>query len=899
MTTSVSGPARLSVGQHAAVLAGCLAIVILFTYPLARDPGHLLPYHKDPMMYGWTMVSNTHRLLSNPLTVFHGNTFYPHGNVVAHTDLLLTPTLFPAGPVYLLTRNPVLQYNLALLLWWALSGWAMYVLTFALLRSHVSAAIAAVAFAVCPFRTDFYLEFQMQLAFPIPLGVLALLHYLETQRTRYLGATLVLLWVEALASMYYAIILGLCLAILALLHLVARGDTWSRSLVLKSSIGLAALGLALAPFIVPYAQNRGELGLERSLDQGDSAPADILTYFETGETKLYHLSPSGHIAETSLFMGFVALVLAGLAFGARDALQTPPAPLGLRVARCALATGALVTMGVLAITLVMRAPLRAAGIRPPRPLGLFLALLVLCLARIAIEGRWARRLGARGRLGDDELRWVVLFLIVLFFLLSLGPTIHYGRRPLGPGLYGYLYPYLLPLHAMRVYCRIGVVVVLGVSLLAGMGARTLLERLPTSPWRYAVPALLLLGMLAEYAPFPLPYQRLDWERPPPAYRTLAADPDDVAVLEWPQGTDDLDDYFTFMSINHWKRLVNGASGFSPLGPEMTVDISATLSAPEEANVPFPGSAARRYLLGIHPLRYVMVHNALLDGVERAKWQKVGAMPGARLVAHYGPDDLYRLNGEMSGAFLEKFFSWDYARGKSAVDFEVRPVSLTARTRWIDVSLNGSLLGRRELGSDWTHVTVPLTEPRNHSAPNVVAIQARYPEGDARATRPIGHTGTTSPVDLHVVSAGWDTGDEGLIYVNGRQRAVNRRGYNLVAIDPSSGEVLWSDLFDTLVSPGESGRLAQAVERLPTGTVVAVAVRDEASGALTAEAVAALRSLGGRDDIRGRYRVSHLLVGVKGAAPGTGIEESGYARLTATLGYAPEQVGVEMRAFTLR
>ena len=40
---------------------------------------------------------NTRRLLSVPLTVF-SNTFYPHGNVVAHSDMLLTPTLFPAGP---------------------------------------------------------------------------------------------------------------------------------------------------------------------------------------------------------------------------------------------------------------------------------------------------------------------------------------------------------------------------------------------------------------------------------------------------------------------------------------------------------------------------------------------------------------------------------------------------------------------------------------------------------------------------------------------------------------------------------------------------------------------------------------------------------------------------------
>jgi len=901
VTSPTAGsPTRLSAGQHAAVLGGFLLLLAVFTYPLVRDPGHLLPRHKDPMMYGWTMVSNTRRLLSVPQAVFHGNTFYPHGNVVAHTDLLLTPTLFPAGPLYLLTGNPVLQYNLTLLLWWAASGWAMYVLAFALLRSHVGAAIAAVAFTVCPFRSDFYLEFQMQLAFPIPLAVLALLRFLETQRTRYLVATLALLWVEALASMYYAIILGLCLAALALLHLVARAHTWSWRVVLRGVIGLAALGLALAPFIVPYAQNRSELGMERDLYQNDNASADILTYFETGPTKLYHFSPTAHTAETSIFMGFVALSLAGLALGLRDGPETAPPPIGLRAARRGLAVAVLGTAVVLAVTLVMRAPLRTAGVRFPPPFGFFVAILAVILVRIAVEGWWATRRGERGRLGDIEIRWVVLFLVVLFFLLSLGPVILYRGRPLGQGLYAYLYPYLLPLHAMRVYSRIGIIVVLGVAFLAGMGARALQARLPDRPWRQVVPALLLLAMLTEYAPFPVPYQRLDWEHPPAVYRALAADPDDFAVLEWPQGFEDFDDYSTFMSINHWKRLVNGASGFSPMGPLMTRDISGVLSAPDDPeDDPFPGLAARRYLQGIHPLRYLVVHNALLERTERVKWRKLETVPWARLVARYGPDDLYRLSGDMTGRFIEKYFSWDYARDKSTVDFEARAIGPGARARWIEIDLNGQRAGRQDVGSDWTHVTLPLAGPRNHSAPNVVAIDFHYRESDAHPMRAIGQTGTTSPVDLQVASAGMETGNEALIYVDARQRAVNLRGYNLVAIDPASGDVLWSDLFDTLVSPGESRRLAQAIGRLPAGTIVVAAVKDEASGALTEEAVAALRSLGGREDIRGRYRVSHLLVGVKGAAPGTAIERSGYARLTVTLGLAPEQLGVEVRAFALR
>src|SRR5262249_55260479 len=118
-TVSVPSPqpsTRLSVRQHAVVLAAFALLVAAFTYPLILAPGDLLPDHKDPMMYGWAMVSNVRRLLSTPLAVFHGNAFYPHGNVMAYTDLVLTPTL-TAGPIYLLTGNPVLQYNLTLLSW--------------------------------------------------------------------------------------------------------------------------------------------------------------------------------------------------------------------------------------------------------------------------------------------------------------------------------------------------------------------------------------------------------------------------------------------------------------------------------------------------------------------------------------------------------------------------------------------------------------------------------------------------------------------------------------------------------------------------------------------------------------------------------------------------------------
>lgn len=900
LTTGHGPEARLRAWQHLAVLAVSFALVCLFTYPLILDPGGLLPKHKDPFMYGWTMVSNVRRLLSAPLAVFHGNTFYPHGNTIAYTDVLLTPALAPAGPIYLLTGNPVLQYNLTLLSWWALSGWAMYALAFALLRSHPGAAIAAAVFTLSPFRTDFYLELQMQLAFPIPLGLLCLLRFLETQRWRHLIGLAALLWVEALASMYYAIILGLAVVVVTALHAILRPGCWSWRLVGRGAVGAAVLGIVLAPFLVPYVQNDRELGLVRELRQPARHSADILTYFETGVTRLYRFRPSGHIAETSLFMGFVALALAATGCVSREPSRDPaPSPRRARL-RWALTVGTAAAVAAVAVSLVGGDLLRAAGLRVPRPQRFFDVILLLGLMRIGAEGFWAARDGDHRRpLGEHELRWIWLFVIALFFVLSLGPFIHYGRQEIGRGLYYYLYPVLVPLHAIRVTARLGVMVVLGVGLLAGLGLKRLCARLPGTGVRAAVTGVVALLLLAEYATFPLPYQRVDWRRPPPVYRVLAADPDDVAVLEWPQGWEYWDDYYTFMSINHWKRLVNGASGFSPIGPAMTVNISATLSEPERPQRPFPSPAALRYLLGIHPLRYVVVHNKLLDPREQRKWQKLRESAWARHLGTFGDDDLYRLVQDEAGTRIEKFFSWDYARTRREIAFRVRPLGPAARERWIEVDLNGRLLARHAVDDGWTSVEIPLPRDLYRSAPNTLTVRWRYREPEPAPRRPIGATGVVAPVDLYVASGGFDAGDRASILAPVDEHARNHRGYNVVAMHPTTAAILWADVFDTYASADESRRLADAIGRLPPGTIVAAAVKDEAAQSLTEEAVAALRSVGAARDIRGQYRVSHLVVGVKGAAPGTAIERSGYEPLEVTLGMPRDRFGIEVRDFALR
>jgi hypothetical protein len=71
--------------------------------------------------------------------------------------------------------------------------------------------------------------------------------------------------------------------------------------------------------------------------------------------------------------------------------------------------------------------------------------------------------------------------------------------------------------------------------------------------------------------------------------------------------------------------------------------------------------------------------------------------------------------------------------------------------------------------------------------------------------------------------------------------------------------------------------------VPAGWIVAAAIKDDGVGQLGDDAVLAFRSVGGQLDPRGAPFVSHLLIGVKGAPPGTAVEELGFGRLTRVIG----------------
>jgi hypothetical protein len=867
-------------GRLAAVYGVFLFLVLVYTWPLVRHPGAYLRRFFDVHYFVWVLGWVARRAVAAPHALFDANIFYPHGLTLAYSEPMLLPALVTFAPAYALSGNPILAYNVTVVLFQALAGWAGYYAALRLTGSRPAGWVAGIVFALSPFRTGYYQFAHMQLSFATPLAFVFFARFLERERIRDLAWTLFFLWCQMVTVMYFGIPLALMLAGLMAGILLLRPRPWAARTLAALLVGAVAFALAFLPVARPYLVTRSEMGFERGLGDVRGRAADILSYVDAGpENRLYRLARSG--THPALFPGFTVFALAALGF-ALAPRSVPPLPRPGAWARRLVGLGLAGTLTAIAAFLVT-----GGGVLRVRALRLRMGdldravvlLLVLATAWLALEGwAWTRARGERPLKPRD---WVVLLglLALVFALLSLGPVMQLGGRPVGVGIYAWLYDVFLPIRAMRITLRIGFAVMFLLGLVAAFGLAALQARAGGSRLRHAV-AIVPFLVLVEYLPRPLAYDVIRWNKPPPAYGWLARQPGDFAIVEWPSWHEFPDATYGMWSLLHGKRLVNGSSGFDP---PFTQEVRRALG-----RLPDPEALAR--IRSIYPLRFLIVHLDRLESAQRERWEQIGRTPpaGLRVAREFGGTLAFAVEpGPERGRDWERTFSTDLvaARPHARVRVAVSPGTPDIDAA-VDVTFNGRPLTRLALESTPQELRVRLPPPYPKADRNVLRLEFSYrlrPHVSADPRYRIGGTGVHSPVDLAVTSAGKAQGWVASITVNGTELSPNLRGYNVIVVDPRSGRVTDRDVFDTFLQRTESARLAELIRRIPAGAIVAAAIRDDGVGQLTDEAVQALRSLGGKVDPRGTLFVSHLLIGVKGAVPGTAIEAFGPARLTRVIG----------------
>lgn len=144
------------------------------------------------------------------------------------------------------------------------------------------------------------------------------------------------------------------------------------------------------------------------------------------------------------------------------------------------------------------------------------------------------------------------------------------------------------------------------------------------------------------------------------------------------------------------------------------------------------------------------------------------------------------------------------------------------------------------------------------------------------------------VSIKVESAGLKHGNYAKIYISGKQASLNKRGYNIVVVNPYTSDIERSASFDTCGSFNASKQMKEFINSIPEGRIVAVAVKDDASSFLTKEAALSLRNLGATGDLSDRnkhFRWSHSVIGMKGLKPGEALESYGLGPTAVSLPFS--------------
>ena len=330
--------------RWAAPFVAYLAAAAVTTWPLVVHPRALLGASSgpgDPYLNLWILGWGMQAVLSNPAslfngTVFNANIFHPATGTLAYSDHLLLQSVVLA-PLYALTHDVVLCYNVLLIASLVASALAMHLLVRLVVGSESGAYLAGLAWGFGSYHFSHLIHLQLQSLYFLPLTFFFLHRLISGRRTRDLVLLGVTAALQAISSVYYGIIGGLALVVGGI-ALAAGVGRWRNVALLRRLYYAAAIaGLLVMPIAIVYGRVAQREGFGRNLYEAGRSAAYASSYLQAppgnvlyGRTGLLRQQdpvspraldePPRTGPERELFPGFVlmALAMAGAWLGWRD-----------------------------------------------------------------------------------------------------------------------------------------------------------------------------------------------------------------------------------------------------------------------------------------------------------------------------------------------------------------------------------------------------------------------------------------------------------------------------------------------------------------------------------------------------------------------------------------------------
>jgi hypothetical protein len=301
-----------------------LLVSVWLTWPLLPRMTTALSSSSDSLLNAWALGWSFHILPRDPLSLFDANIFFPRPETLAYSEHLFGITLL-VGPIFAVTGNLPLAYNVAVLSSFALSGIGMYLLVREITGNRWAALVSGTIFLAAPYRFGHLLQLQLLTLQWFPFVFWCALRFLREGRALPLAGTAAFSLLQALSCNYYMVYLALAVVLFGLSLGLQGRELLDRRKIALLALGAAAVTALSLPFLLPYARNR-ERGFYRRYEDVVQHSASLRDYFTTSR---FNRPPyarwlsSRSRPEKELLPGFAAfgLALVGIGLGrGRDRL---------------------------------------------------------------------------------------------------------------------------------------------------------------------------------------------------------------------------------------------------------------------------------------------------------------------------------------------------------------------------------------------------------------------------------------------------------------------------------------------------------------------------------------------------------------------------------------------------
>jgi hypothetical protein len=636
--------------------AAYFGLTIALTWPLARGIARDVPSDLgDPLLNCWILARDADHLrqalgghVRALASYWQANIYYPHPYTLAYSEHLSAQAL-QILPVWALTNNPLLCYNLLFLSTFVLSGLGMYLLARELTSNRAAAFVAGLAYAFAPYRFGSLPHLQVLSSAWMPFVLLGFRRFFETRKVSHLAVAAAAWIAQNLSCSYYMIFFSPVVVLYIVWELTHRRAWRDGTTLGRIAATIAIVLVAAVPFVLPYFKLR-QLGfMPRSLSETDKFGADVYAYLTSdANLRLWGtLMRAWPKAEGWLFPGVTVVALAFVAVVSswRTARMKPRATSGATIDLVARGLSlALVASVLLTVAVLFGWSLRLPVVKITN----FDRLLLFTVTFAVLLLATAPRARATAQAWMSHPAGIVTLLTVFAVAMSFGPHIHSrGRLIEGTNIYLLFYDYVPGFDGLRVPARFGMIVALGLAVLVAY-AIVAIQRLPRrNLLTFAAAALIVVESLA--VPLPLNGNDTNYKQSnlvplppsvgatidaaPAVYRFIAELPPSSAVLELPFGEVAFEVRYVFYSAFHRRPLVNGYSGGAP--PEyglLAEALKDLFHDPERAWSALAGSSAT----------HVVVHEgsyAAEGGAAVSAWIR---RHGSRELASFGGDRVFEL-----------------------------------------------------------------------------------------------------------------------------------------------------------------------------------------------------------------------------------------------------------------